>query len=197
MTVKWWAVQAVQGCVAVCCPCCSIVPAHFLLQRSVCLVSLWIVPCACRLSTFGDAQQRPGKHHTLGHKCEHMQRVCATNTQQCPRGICPKLITWMGMIPSAPIWWCWCVRWPSVRLSSNQGIVHDFWHKGVTQKRYERRVKKLWQSWVWHSQKLPHQHQQLCPGHTEHHSWGYCRCPCPVGQDSSALDNAYLQHASL
>lgn len=90
MAVKWWAVQAVQGCVAVCCPCCSIVPAHFLLQRSVCLVSLWIVPCACHLSTFGYSQQWPGKHHTLGHKCEHMQSVCVSICKVLP-GHLPKI----------------------------------------------------------------------------------------------------------
>lgn len=68
----------------------------------VCLVPLCIVPCAFGLSTLGDAQQWPGKHLTLGYKCEHMQCVCATNTQHCPEGICPKLFTWKGMMPSGP-----------------------------------------------------------------------------------------------
>lgn len=66
-----------------------------------------------------------------------------------------------------------------------------------TENRYERHVKMLWQSWVWHSQKLPHHHHHLCPGQAEHPSWGYCRCLGPFGQDCSTLDNAYLQHASL
>lgn len=58
----------------------------------MCLVPLWFVLCACCLSTLGDAQHWSGKHHTLEHKCEHMQSVCATNTQHCPEGICPESI---------------------------------------------------------------------------------------------------------
>lgn len=109
----------------------------------MCLAPLCIVPCAFGLSTLGDAQQWPGKHLTLGYKCEQMQCVCNEYTA-LPRGHLPKIDHMEGDDAIRPQLMVVKCEMAISQIKQQPGNCASLLtQKSHTEKRYERHIKKL------------------------------------------------------
>lgn len=138
MVVKWWAVFSSRLC-------CSLL---LLLQHCPCtfpftvFLCVWF-PCGLCLvllpEHLGGCSAKAWKTPPIRTQ---MCSVSAKNTEQRPEGHLPRIGLMNGDDATRPQLGRWCVRWPAVRLSSKQGVMHDFWHKGVTQKRDMRGMPK-------------------------------------------------------
>lgn len=153
-----------QGCIALCCPCCTIVPAHFLLQCSHVFGS----PVVCALCLL---PEHLGGCSALVWKTPHIRTQmwayaeCVCNKYTAlPRGHLPRIDPMSKDDAIRPHLMVLMCEMAISQIKQQPG--NCSWlltQRSHTEKRYERHVKKLWPSWVWQSQKLPHQHQHLCP----------------------------------